>query len=122
MGRLTNVAEDANDQTVIERVDPLLGTIIDRRYCLEFGLAAGGFGAIYRARHITSGYEVAIKLLHARFASDAGVIARFMREGAALTTLRCPHTIAAYELGEAADGTLYMVMELLHGVTLYERL
>ncbi len=113
--------KDLNDRTVIERVDPLVGAILDRRYRIEFRLAAGGFGAIYRARHIASNHEVAIKVLHARFASDRGVIARFEREGAALTTLRSPHTIAAYELGEAPDGTMYMVMELLHGVTLYER-
>src|SRR5262249_3812062 len=84
-------------------------------------IAAGGFGAIYRATHIKSGHELALKVLHANLTHDAGVAARFRREGAALTRLRDPHTITAYELGEAPDGTLYIVMELLRGESLYER-
>jgi len=115
------VSDDKHDKTTIQRVDPLVGTVLDRRYRIEFSLASGGFGAIYRARHIQSGHEVAIKVLHARFAADPGVIKRFRREGETLTALRCPHTIAAYEVGETDDGMLFIVMELLKGVTLFER-
>jgi serine/threonine protein kinase len=112
---------DANDRTMVERIDPLLGSVLDRRFRIDFRLAAGGFGAIYRATHIKSGHEVALKVLHPQLTTDAGVVARFRREGATMTTLRCPHTITAYELGEAEDGTLYIVMELLGGESLYER-
>ncbi len=106
---------------MVERVDPLLGSVLDRRYKIEFRLAAGGFGAIYRATHIKSAHEVALKVLHPQLTADAGVVARFRREGATMTTLRSPHTITAYELGEAEDGTLYIVMELLKGESLFER-
>ncbi len=111
---------DGNDRTTVERVDPLLGSVLDRRYRIDFRIAAGGFGAIYRATHVKSGTELALKVLHPQLTTDAGVVARFRREGATLTTLRSPHTVTAYELGEAADGTLYMVMELLRGENLYE--
>ncbi len=107
---------------MIERVDPLLGSVLDRRYRIDAQIAAGGFGAIYRATHVGSGHEVALKVLHQRLATDRGVVARFRREGATLTALRSPYTIAAYELGEASDeGILYIVMELLRGVSLFER-
>ncbi len=107
---------------MIERVDPLLGTVLDRRYRIDARIAAGGFGAIYRATHVQSGHEVALKVLHQRLATDRGVVARFRREGATMTALRSPYTIAAYELGEVEDeGILYIVMELLRGVSLFER-
>jgi serine/threonine protein kinase len=110
-----------NERTVVERHDALIGEIFDRRFRIEARIAAGGFGAIYRATHIKSGHQLALKVLHANLTHDAGVVARFQREGAALTRLRDPHTITAYELGEAPDGMLYIVMELLHGESLYER-
>src|SRR3954471_17512999 len=110
-----------NERTIIERRDALIGEIFDRRFRIEARIAAGGFGAIYRATHIRSGQALALKILHANLTHDAGVVARFRREGAALTRLRDPHTITAYELGEAPDGMLYIVMELLRGESLYER-
>jgi serine/threonine-protein kinase len=110
------------ERTVIERYDPLVGTILDERFRIDFQLAAGGFGAIYRATDVRADAQVALKVLHPKLAGDSNVAARFRREGATLASLRDPHTITAYELGEARDGTLYIVMELLHGVSLYERL
>ncbi len=113
--------QDICERTVIGRRDPLVGEVFDQRFRIEARIAAGGFGAIYRATHLRSGHEFALKLLHPNLTSDPRLVARFRREGAALTRLRDPHTITAYELGEADDGTLYIVMELLHGETLYDR-
>jgi serine/threonine-protein kinase len=114
-------AGDANDQTMVERRDPLVGTVLDERFHIDFQLAAGGFGAIYRATDVLSDAQVALKVLLPRLASDRSVVERFRREGKTLANLRDPHTITAYELGEAPDGTLYIVMELLHGESLYQR-
>jgi eukaryotic-like serine/threonine-protein kinase len=113
--------QDIHERTVVERRDPLLGQVFDRRFRIEAKIAAGGFGAIYRVTHVRSGHEFALKVLHPNLTSDPRVVARFQREGVALTRLRDPHTITAYELGEAPDGTLYIVMELLRGESLYER-
>jgi len=112
---------ELNDGTLIERVDPMLGVVLDGKYRLEIKIASGGFGAIYQASHVQTGDELAVKVVHARLASDPGIVARFQREGEALTTLRSPHTITAYELGETSDGVLYIAMELLRGSTLYHR-
>jgi serine/threonine protein kinase len=68
-----------------------------------------------------TGRQVALKVLHADLASDPNLSARFRREGATLASLRDPHTVATYELGETADGTLYIAMELLHGDSLWDR-
>ncbi|HEX7836847.1 MAG TPA: serine/threonine-protein kinase [Kofleriaceae bacterium] len=114
-------AGEAYDRTVIERRDPLVGTVLDQRFRVEAQLAAGGFGAIYRATDVLSDAEVALKVLLPKVARDPMVVARFRREGKTLASLRDPHTITAYELGEAPDGTLYIVMELLRGESLYQR-
>ncbi|MBC7977444.1 MAG: serine/threonine protein kinase, partial [Myxococcales bacterium] len=110
------------ERTVVERYDPLVGAILDGRFRIDFQIAAGGFGAIYRATDVLTDAQVALKVLLPKLANDANVIARFRREGKTLTNLRDPHTVTAYELGELPDGTLYLVMELLRGVSLYERL
>jgi serine/threonine-protein kinase len=99
--------------------DPFVGAILDRRFRVDEKIAAGGFGAIYRATHVRSNHQVALKILHPRMASDARIVARFRREGATLTNLRSQYTVATYELVE--DGaTLFIVMELLRGQTLQQ--
>ncbi len=115
------MSRDSQPETSVERVDPLVGAIFDKRFRVEERLAAGGFGAIYRATHVKSGHQIALKVLLPSLAQDLGVVARFRREGDTLTALRNPHTINAYELGQAADRTLFITMELLHGVSLFER-
>jgi serine/threonine protein kinase len=115
------VSRQDDVQTSVERADPLVGTIFDKRFRVEERIAAGGFGAIYRATHVKSGHPIALKVLLRELARDLGVVARFRREGDALTALRNPHTITAYELGQAADKTLFIVMELLYGESLFEK-
>src|SRR5215212_5243375 len=100
--------ETTSGRTVVERRDPLLGTIIGGRFRIDAKLAAGGFGAIYRATHVTSNHEVAIKVLHPSLAGDPSLVQRFRREGATLTSLTNPHTVTTYEVGEDPDGTLFI--------------
>ncbi|HEY5944234.1 MAG TPA: serine/threonine-protein kinase [Kofleriaceae bacterium] len=109
------------DRTRVAIVDPLVGTVLDRRYQIEFRLAAGGFGAIYRATHVINHRAVALKVLHTTLATEPDVVARFRREAQALGALKSPHTILAYDFGETRDGTLYIAMELLQGESLFER-
>jgi serine/threonine-protein kinase len=104
------VSRSDDSVTAVELVDPLVGTIFDKRFRVEERLAAGGFGAIYKATHVKSGHQIALKVLHPTLASDLGVLARFRREGTTLTSLRNPHTITAYEFGQA-DKTLFIVLE-----------
>ncbi len=105
-----------------KRRDSLTGLLFDGRYRVEAKLAAGGFGSIYRATYAQTGARVALKVLHPDLARDPVLSARFRREATVLASLRNPHTIEAYEHGEAADGTLYIAMELLTGRSLQAEL
>lgn len=113
-------ARDEESATAIAVIDPLVGTIFDKRFRIDEKIAAGGFGAIYRATHVKSGHQIALKVLLPTLAQDLGIVARFRREGDTMTALRSPHTITAYELGQAPDRTLFIVMELLHGKSLFD--
>src|SRR5262249_20340956 len=111
--------ERASDMRVETR-DALVGTVLDRRFRVDERLAAGGVGGIYPATHLRSSHQVACKVLHPAMASDPDIVSRFRLEAATLTRLRDPHTVTTYELVEA-DGTLFMVMELLRGESLLQR-
>ena len=90
----------------VTSVDRLVGAVLDRRYRIESRLAAGGYGAIYRATHVVDQRPVALKVLHTALASERDVVARFRREAQALGALRDPHTIRALDFGETRDGML----------------
>jgi serine/threonine-protein kinase len=96
--------------------------MFDGRYRIGEKIASGGFGSIYRARDASTNAPVALKVLHTDLASDPGLAARFRREATVLASLRDPHTVATYEHGQAADGTLYIAMELLSGRSLQAEL
>jgi serine/threonine protein kinase/Tol biopolymer transport system component len=84
-------------------------------------LGAGGMGEVYRARDAKLNRDVAIKVLPVAFASDAERLARFRREAQMLASLNHPHIAAIYGL-EEAGGIEALVLELVPGETLAERL
>ncbi len=84
-------------------------------------LGAGGMGEVYRARDPRLGRDVALKVLPAAFAQDGDRMARFQREAQVLASLNHPSIAALYGLEETA-GVLALVMELVEGPTLAERL
>ena len=84
-------------------------------------LGAGGMGEVYRARDTKLGRDVAIKVVADAFLSDPERLARFEREARVLATLNHPHIGAIYGL-EEADGIRGLVLELVEGETIAERL
>ena len=84
-------------------------------------LGAGGMGEVYRARDTKLGREVAIKVLPEGFAEDQDRLARFEREAKLLAALDHPNICAVYDLQEA-DGTQFIVMQLIEGETLADRI
>jgi len=84
-------------------------------------LGAGGMGEVYRARDTQLNREVALKVLPEAFASDAQRMARFQREAQVLASLNHPHIAAIYGL-EESGGVRALVMELVEGPTLAERI
>jgi len=84
-------------------------------------LGAGGMGEVYRARDTKLKRDVAIKVLPEAFARDPNRVARFQREAEVLATLNHPNIAAVYGFEEAA-GVSGIVLELVEGATLAERL
>jgi serine/threonine protein kinase/tetratricopeptide (TPR) repeat protein len=84
-------------------------------------LGSGGMGKVYRARDTRLGREVAIKGLPEEFSREPARLARFEREARMLAALNHPGVAAIYGL-EEADGTQFIVMELVPGETLSERI
>ena len=85
-------------------------------------LARGGMGDVYRATDTQLGRTVAIKVLGDRYADDESVRERFKREALAAARLSgSPNTVTIFDVGES-DGHPYIVMELLEGGTLEDRL
>jgi serine/threonine protein kinase len=90
-------------------------------YEILSALGAGGMGEVYRARDTRLDRDVAIKILPEPFAADAERVARFRREAKVLASLNHPHIAAIYGL-EEADGVKALVMELVEGENLAQRL
>jgi serine/threonine protein kinase/Tol biopolymer transport system component len=84
-------------------------------------IGVGGMGEVYRATDTNLGREVAIKVLPDTFATDAERLARFDREAKTLAALNHPNIAHIYGL-ERADGRIALVMELVGGETLADRI
>jgi serine/threonine-protein kinase len=96
----------------------LPGVVVADRYELTGILGHGGQGVVYRARDRTAGREVAIKMLSDSVADDPVYAARLAREQEALVALAGTSAVAVYDLCEAPNGSLCLVMELLEGTDL----
>jgi serine/threonine protein kinase/Tol biopolymer transport system component len=89
-------------------------------YEILSAIGAGGMGEVYRARDTKLGRDVAIKVLPEAFAHDAERLSRFQREAKMLASLNHPNIATIHGL-EQSDGAHYLVMELVSGHTLAER-
>jgi serine/threonine-protein kinase len=99
----------------VSEIDP--GTIIDERYKVLSRLGTGGMADVFCAEDLQLGRNIALKLLHRRFAEDPGFVERFRREAQAAAGLQHPNVVSVYDRG-AYGGTYYIAMEYLPGRTL----
>jgi len=99
-----------------------LGAVIAERYALRAVLGAGASGAVYAATDLERGVEVAVKLLHPHLRSSDGHVARFTREIRALSRIAHSAVVRVLDAGEDHDGALFLVMELLEGSLLHDRI
>ncbi len=90
-------------------------------YEINSRLGKGGMGEVYQAKDEKLGRDVAIKVLPEEFARDADRVARFQREAKLLASLNHPNIAAIHGL-EEAEGTSFLVLELVQGETLSDRL
>ena len=78
--------------------------------------------SVYRAEHRVLGREVALKILHARYAKEETMVNRFVNEARSMASIEHPGILAIQDIGKSRDGDFYTVMELLRGGTLGQRL
>jgi eukaryotic-like serine/threonine-protein kinase len=104
-------------------VQPVIppGVTLDERYRIVRLLGEGAMGAVYEAEHVIIGRRVALKLLHARFTRSPEAVSRFTREARAAAAIGHPHIVNVTDFGTHGQQP-FLVMELLRGETLGERM
>ncbi len=98
------------------------GVLVGGKYLIDRQLGAGGMGAVYLAENTDIGRKVAIKVLHADFASNPDLIRRFRQEARAAAAIGHPGIVDVLDMGTTADGSAFIVMERLDGETLGARI
>ena len=94
-----------------------VGTLLDGKWSLDALLGYGGSAAVYAATH-RNGKRAAIKVLHPHYVGDENLRGRFTREGYVANKIEHPGAVSVLDDDVAADGTVYLVMELLEGTSL----
>src|SRR5262245_43895933 len=97
------------------------GALFAHRFEIERAIGSGGMGTVYRARDVSSGDLVALKLLSG-VTPGFTETARFVREAHLLSELRHPHIVSYVAHGQGEDGQLFLAMEWLEGEDLSRRL
>jgi eukaryotic-like serine/threonine-protein kinase len=92
-------------------------TVVDGRYRVLRRIGSGGMADVYCAEDTHLGRQVAIKVLHRRFAQDQEFVERFRREAKSAAGLNHPNVVGVFDRGEH-EGTYYIAMEFLEGQTL----
>jgi len=104
-------------QRVASSVPPMIGN-----YEITGLLGSGGMADVYVGVHAVLGRKVAIKLLRLDLVADGNVRKRFLQEARITHRLRHPNVVDIIDVGQMLDGRLFLVMELLEGQTLAQRL
>lgn len=98
------------------------GAVLHDTYVLESPLGRGGMGAVWKARHKRLPRQLAIKVLHEHAYESEEILVRFRREAEITSRLGHPHIVEVSDFNVLDDGRAYLVMELLNGESLRERM
>jgi eukaryotic-like serine/threonine-protein kinase len=99
-----------------------VGTLLAGKYRITREIGRGGMAAVYEAENVDIGKRVAIKVLAQELTTSAIVVERFLREARAAAAIRSPYICDVYDSGKLEDGRPFLVLELLEGDSLYERM
>ncbi len=98
----------------------LVGQILLGKLEVVRKIGGGGMGVVYEVEHRLTGHRRALKVVHAKYADRPRFMKRLLREARVAGTLKTPYVVETYDAGRLEDGSAYVLMELLHGRTLYE--
>jgi serine/threonine-protein kinase len=94
------------------------GEIVAGKYRLKHRLGIGGMGEVWATQHTATGRDFAIKFMHPHVAASDMARQRFSREARASARINHPNIIDVFDVGELEEGALFLVMELLDGISL----
>jgi serine/threonine-protein kinase len=102
--------------------DILLGKTIGDDYQIQQKLGVGGMGAVFKAKQQSNGQDVAVKVILPDKMADNTSVQRFLLEARTGLLLSHPNIVKTYKYSKTSDGLLFIVMEYVHGETLYSYL
>jgi len=105
-----------------EEGHPLIGQTLRGTYRILTALDQGGMGLVFEAEHTRLRRRVAVKVLARHLTSDTQALARFNREAEIISQLEHPHIVQILDFDTTEQGEPYIVMELLKGESLSDRL
>jgi serine/threonine protein kinase len=105
-----------------EQEHPLIGQTLRGTYRILAALDQGGMGLVFEAEHTRLRRRVAVKVLARHLTTDAQALARFNREAEIISQLEHPHIVQILDFDTTEQGEPYIVMELLKGESLSDRL
>ena len=116
-------AQQQADRVFAAFAKALPGTVLDGKYRLDEELGAGGFGVVFRGRHLVLDCPIAIKVFRPVAGNDSALgLQRFLREGATAARLDHPNAVRVLDSGVSAEGVAFLIMELLRGRSLAQEL
>ncbi len=114
-------ADAAGDDDDVMAARKRIGQTLGGKWRLDKLLGVGGMAAVYEATHKNNLKNVAVKVLHAELQRNEGVRTRFLREGYVANKVKHPGAVAAIDDGIDDEGAVFLVMELLSGQSLAQR-
>ncbi|HEX6244549.1 MAG TPA: serine/threonine-protein kinase, partial [Polyangiales bacterium] len=97
------------------------GYVVADKYAIKAVLGRGGFAVVYDAEHLALRRPLALKVLHRAHGMPHMLLDRFAREVRISALVRHPNVLEVYDAGTLADGSPFLVMEKISGLTLYEK-
>jgi eukaryotic-like serine/threonine-protein kinase len=115
-GKGVRIACPMSDDDVLREATRRVGTILGGKYTIDGVLGIGGMAVVYSATH-RNRKRFALKVLHAELSARRDIRARFLREGYVANSVNHPGVVAVLDDDVDADGSAFLVMELLEGAT-----
>jgi serine/threonine-protein kinase len=105
-----------------DEVDPWVGRVLANVYKVDAKIGEGGMGAVYRATHVNLGKQVAVKVLTDAIAQKRDAVERLRQEAIAASSIDHDNIVDVVSFDRYDDGSVFIVMELLRGESLAERI